>query len=167
MAITPTYVQLDAAATTAGAKMDGADIGSGVTRQVLGVGDPEVRGMIAQVIDSTPASNARGLVVRVLGNLSATEAIAADVTHPAVIAANTSDHLILAANANRIKAVITNDPNGTAGAVLSLSFGDTADGSEPVMLYPGDTWVEYNWKGTIRGKWASAAGQTRSAEWVS
>jgi hypothetical protein len=83
-------------------------------------------------------------------------------------AASASDTLILAANANRVGATVTND----SSAVLYLAFGTTAaslsdytvtlagSGAAPFAYYE----VPFGWVGEIRGIWASATGHARVSE---
>ena len=164
MAIVHKHVQLEVAEGTLGEKMDGVEITAGVTRQALAVGDPEDRTKIAKVTTGAPAGGDAGLVVRPVGSFTISPAVGATPGHLAPLAANVSDHQILAANANRVKAIITNDPQATAGAVLTLRFAGTAGGDEPIVLHPWDTWVEEHYKGEIRGIWSAANGRTRRQE---
>ncbi len=61
---------------------------------------------------------------------------------------------ILAANANRVEAIIRNDANQE----LFLQFGATATTSAAIKLEKGDTYIADKYTGEISGIWDSGTG---------
>lgn len=79
------------------------------------------------------------------------------------VAASASDVTILAANADRKRATITND---SASATLYLLFasGTSSTTNYSVQLLPGAAWLEDQYTGVIKGIWSAASGNARVTE---
>lgn len=87
------------------------------------------------------ATNTAGFGLGDTGSESSTSQSATSVT-------------ILAANANRVEAIIRNDTS----KILYLSFTATATTSSAIKLNKGDTYIADKYTGVIAGIWDSAAG---------
>jgi hypothetical protein len=105
------------------------------------------------------ASN--GLPISVVGTASVKTTRAATGTRSNV-AASATDVLLLAANANRISAVVYNDST----AILYVGIGTTTvtSSSFSFKLDAGGVYEDYDFTGQIRGMWASATGNARITE---
>lgn len=78
------------------------------------------------------------------------------------VAGDTSNQTLLAANANRLGAIIYNDST----ANLYLKLGTTASTTSFTALLTSDSYYEvpFNYTGRIDGVWASATGDARITE---
>lgn len=116
--------------------------------------------------DSThvPATVADGLLVNLGANndVSITGTVTTDdFTHGSTgttsqVADNAASTTILAANAARVKALITNDSSARLYLRLSAAAASTTNYS--VSLGQNETWEEFNYTGEIRGIWATDPG---------
>lgn len=104
-------------------------------------------------------------VTRVGGTVTAKETRAATVAHTQV-SDTASSTTILASNANRLKATITND--STARLYLRLEAAAASTTAYTVSLAQHETWEENTYTGEIRGIWATDpnAGAARVAEFT-
>jgi hypothetical protein len=75
-----------------------------------------------------------------------------DTGAESTVARSATSVTILAANADRVEAIIRNDSNAT----MYLSLTGTATTSSTIELLKGDTYFEDKYTGIISGIWASA-----------
>jgi hypothetical protein len=128
-------------------------------------------GMLAALDDTSPTAITENNFGAVRMSTDRSLLVAHRATTPTVssVAASASSVTVLAANANRKGAIITND----SSAILYLKFGATAStssytvtvagsGSAPFSNYE----VPFGYIGVIDGIWASATGNARVTEIV-
>lgn len=122
------------------------------TVQVGGVAQAE----LAEVKSANPTTSLAGLVVRPRERTNGTATLAS-------VAGSATSVTILAANAERIGAVIVNDSTET----LYLKYGATASsGSYTTKLGPQQQHdVRPGYTGILDGLWTAAAGNARVTEW--
>jgi len=89
-----------------------------------------------------------------------------DDTTFAAVADSAASQTLLAANASRVKAIITND--STARLYVHFKAEAASTTNYGVSLAQHETWEEWHYRGEIRGIWASdpGAGSARVTEFV-
>jgi hypothetical protein len=137
-----------------------ADTGAMVT--ALQILDNIVSGNEAQVdvltLPALPAGNNNigdVDVASVAGTVATKESRAA-TSALTTVADNAASTSILASNANRLKAIITND--SSARLYLRFEAAAASTSNYGVSLAQHETWEEFNYTGEIRGIWASDPG---------
>lgn len=83
---------------------------------------------------------------------------------PTHVSASASSVTLLAANANRKKVQIANDPSG---AILYVSFTSPASSTSYTVAIPaGSLYEDFESVGAIYGIWATASGGACITEWT-